>query len=116
MDRWAAGQTRRWAPAPGGATPRRAPGALLGAGRTRPPGGTRRRRGLRRRGRRGRPGGPPAGAPRASSRLTSSWRAAISLADAAGLGAVTMRRLARTLGVAPMTLYTYVPGKRSCST
>jgi AcrR family transcriptional regulator len=38
--------------------------------------------------------------------------AAISLADAAGLGAVTMRRLARTLGVAPMTLYTYVPGKR----
>ena len=37
--------------------------------------------------------------------------AAISLADAAGLEAVTMRRLARVLGVAPMTLYTYVPGK-----
>jgi len=36
---------------------------------------------------------------------------AISLADADGLEAVTMRRVAETLGVAPMTLYTYVPGK-----
>jgi AcrR family transcriptional regulator len=36
---------------------------------------------------------------------------AIDLADSAGLGAVTMRRLADTLGVAPMTIYTYVPGK-----
>lgn len=37
--------------------------------------------------------------------------AAVALADADGLDAVTMRRLARALGVAPMTIYTYVPGK-----
>jgi AcrR family transcriptional regulator len=36
---------------------------------------------------------------------------AIALADAHGLNAVTMRRLAAELGVATMTLYTYVPGK-----
>jgi AcrR family transcriptional regulator len=38
-------------------------------------------------------------------------RAAIELADAEGLDAVTMRRLAQRLDVTPMTLYTYVPGK-----
>ncbi|MCC3764598.1 TetR/AcrR family transcriptional regulator [Glycomyces sp. TRM65418] len=37
--------------------------------------------------------------------------AAIALADAEGLEAVTVRRLAQELGKAPMTLYTYVPGK-----
>jgi AcrR family transcriptional regulator len=37
--------------------------------------------------------------------------AAIVVADAEGLTAVTMRRVARALGVVPMTLYTYVPGK-----
>ncbi|MFJ8104374.1 TetR/AcrR family transcriptional regulator [Streptomyces sp. NPDC096132] len=36
---------------------------------------------------------------------------AIDLADAEGLDALTMRRVAQQLGVAPMTLYTYVPGK-----
>jgi AcrR family transcriptional regulator len=36
---------------------------------------------------------------------------ATALADRAGLEAVTMRRLARELGVATMSLYTYVPGK-----
>lgn len=36
---------------------------------------------------------------------------AVELADAEGLPAVTMRRLAQMLGVAPMSLYTYVPGK-----
>ncbi|SHN24726.1 TetR/AcrR family transcriptional regulator [Cryptosporangium aurantiacum] len=35
----------------------------------------------------------------------------ISLADAEGLEAVTMRRVATELAVAAMTLYTYVPGK-----
>lgn len=37
--------------------------------------------------------------------------AAIELADTAGLAAVTMRRVAAALDVAPMSLYTYVPGK-----
>lgn len=36
---------------------------------------------------------------------------AIALADEAGLEAVTMRQLAQRLGVAPMSLYTYVPGR-----
>ena len=38
-------------------------------------------------------------------------RAAIAIADRDGLEAVTMRRLADSLGVRPMALYTYVPGK-----
>ena len=37
--------------------------------------------------------------------------AAIDLADAEGPQAVSMRRVAQALGVAPMSLYTYVPGK-----
>jgi AcrR family transcriptional regulator len=37
--------------------------------------------------------------------------AAIALADTQGLGAVTMRAIAQVLGVVPMSLYTYVPGK-----
>ena len=37
--------------------------------------------------------------------------AAVELADAEGMAAVSMRRLARELGVAPMTLYGHVPGK-----
>ncbi|MBP0451392.1 TetR/AcrR family transcriptional regulator C-terminal domain-containing protein [Kitasatospora sp. RG8] len=36
---------------------------------------------------------------------------AIALADAEGVDAVTMRRVAQELGVSPMALYTYVPGK-----
>jgi AcrR family transcriptional regulator len=35
----------------------------------------------------------------------------LRLADAEGLDAVTMRQVARTLDVVPMTLYTYVPDK-----
>ncbi|WP_307872819.1 TetR/AcrR family transcriptional regulator [Paractinoplanes ovalisporus] len=35
----------------------------------------------------------------------------IALADAEGLEAVSMRRVAQELGVVPMTLYTYVPDK-----
>jgi AcrR family transcriptional regulator len=38
-------------------------------------------------------------------------RAAIELADADGLAALSMRRVADRLGVAVMSLYTYVPGK-----
>ena len=37
--------------------------------------------------------------------------AAIELADAEGLDALTMRRVAQQLTVVPMTLYTYVPDK-----
>jgi AcrR family transcriptional regulator len=37
--------------------------------------------------------------------------AAIAVADEDGLEGVTMRRLAGALGVRPMALYTYVPGK-----
>ncbi|MEU3560788.1 TetR/AcrR family transcriptional regulator [Kitasatospora sp. NPDC006786] len=36
---------------------------------------------------------------------------AIALADAEGADAVTMRRVAQELGLSPMALYTYVPGK-----
>jgi AcrR family transcriptional regulator len=38
-------------------------------------------------------------------------RAAIELADGAGLAALSMRRVAERLGVGTMSLYTYVPGK-----
>ena len=37
--------------------------------------------------------------------------AAIALADSDGLRSVTMRAVAHALGVVPMSLYTYVPGK-----
>jgi AcrR family transcriptional regulator len=37
--------------------------------------------------------------------------AAIALADASGIDALSMRALAERLGVSAMTLYTYVPGK-----
>ena len=37
--------------------------------------------------------------------------AAVRAADAEGLGAVSMRRLAGELGVPAMTLYSHVPGK-----
>ncbi|MEV4755160.1 TetR/AcrR family transcriptional regulator [Micromonospora sp. NPDC049559] len=37
--------------------------------------------------------------------------AATALADDEGFDALTMRRVAQTLRVSPMTLYTYVPGK-----
>ncbi|WP_249024638.1 TetR/AcrR family transcriptional regulator, partial [Couchioplanes caeruleus] len=43
--------------------------------------------------------------------LTQVVDAAIALADAEGLDAVSMRRVAQELGVVPMTLYTYVPDK-----
>jgi AcrR family transcriptional regulator len=52
----------------------------------------------------GRKGGPDLGVDRIV-------RAAIDLADAEGLQALSMRRVAERLGVGTMSLYTYVPGK-----
>jgi AcrR family transcriptional regulator len=49
--------------------------------------------------------------PRQGLSVDAVVTAATDLADTEGLAAVTMRRVAQTLGVAPMTLYTYVPGK-----
>ncbi len=37
--------------------------------------------------------------------------AAIAIADAEGIGAVTMRRIAQEIGAGAMSLYTYVPDK-----
>ena len=49
--------------------------------------------------------------PRSSLDVDRIVRAAIALADRSGLDAVSMRRVAAELGVAPMTLYGHVPGK-----
>ncbi|SNQ49607.1 TetR family transcriptional regulator [Frankia canadensis] len=56
------------------------------------------------------PAGPRRGPARGLT-LATVIDAAVALADREGLAAVTMRALARLLGVVPMTLYTYVPGK-----
>src|SRR3954453_21234715 len=39
------------------------------------------------------------------------FRAGLELVDREGIDALTMRRLARALGVAPMSIYTHVPNK-----
>jgi AcrR family transcriptional regulator len=49
--------------------------------------------------------------PRRALDVDAVVAAATALLDAAGAEALTMRRLATELGVAPMTLYTYVPGR-----
>ena len=53
----------------------------------------------------------PRHGPRQGLSIDAVVTSATQLADAEGLEAVTMRRVAAALGVAPMTLYTYVPGK-----
>jgi AcrR family transcriptional regulator len=53
----------------------------------------------------------PRHGPRQGLSIDAVVAAATQVADTEGLGAVTMRRVAKALGVAPMTLYTYVPGK-----
>ena len=49
--------------------------------------------------------------PRSSLDVDRLVSAAVGLADAEGLAAVSMRRVAAELGVPAMTLYGYVPGK-----
>lgn len=49
--------------------------------------------------------------PKAKFTVADVTRVAIALADAEGLGAVSMRRVAEQLGVTAMSLYTYVPSK-----
>jgi AcrR family transcriptional regulator len=53
----------------------------------------------------------PRHGPRQGLSVDAVVDAATELADGDGLDAVTMRRVAQVLGVVPMTLYTYVPGK-----
>ena len=53
----------------------------------------------------------PRHGPRQGLSVDAVVDAATELADGDGLDAVTMRRVAQGLGVVPMTLYTYVPGK-----
>ncbi|MCX5336348.1 MULTISPECIES: TetR/AcrR family transcriptional regulator [unclassified Streptomyces] len=53
----------------------------------------------------------PASAPRASLSLERIAAVAVEIADEEGAAAVTMRRLATKLGVAPMAAYRHVAGK-----
>ncbi|MET1071516.1 MAG: TetR/AcrR family transcriptional regulator [Umezawaea sp.] len=53
----------------------------------------------------------PRRGPRQGLTIDAVVDAATALADAEGLDAVTMRKVAAELGVVAMTLYTYVPGK-----
>ena len=54
---------------------------------------------------------PPRRGPRPRHSVDDVVEAAIAIADAGGLDAVTMRAVAERLGTSPMALYTYVPGK-----
>jgi AcrR family transcriptional regulator len=54
---------------------------------------------------------PPSRGPRPGLSVGQVVAAAVELADAEGLGALSMRRVADRLGVGTMSLYTYVPGK-----
>ncbi|ROO83522.1 TetR family transcriptional regulator [Actinocorallia herbida] len=54
---------------------------------------------------------PPSRGPKPTLRLDTITEAGIGLADAGGLAAVTMQRVAEQVGVTKMALYRYVPGK-----
>jgi AcrR family transcriptional regulator len=49
--------------------------------------------------------------PKPSRSVEEVVQAAIALADAEGLAALSVRRVAEALGLSPMSLYTYVPSK-----
>ncbi len=53
----------------------------------------------------------PARGPRQQLTVDRVVRAAIELADAEGLDALSMRKVAEPLGVSTMSIYTYVPGR-----
>src|SRR3954454_19495247 len=55
--------------------------------------------------------GPGRRGPKPSRSVDEVVAAAIALADAQGLGALSMRGVAQVLGLSPMSLYTYVPSK-----
>lgn len=54
---------------------------------------------------------PSARGPKPTLRLDEIVRTAIDIADRSGLEAVTMRKVAETLGFTTMSLYRHVPGK-----
>jgi AcrR family transcriptional regulator len=54
---------------------------------------------------------PPARGPKQALTVDEIVAMAIEVADAEGLGAVSMRKVAERLGKSAMGLYTYVPGK-----
>lgn len=55
--------------------------------------------------------GRSAHGPRQRHSIDEVVDAAIAIADESGIDAVTMRAVAARLGIAPMSIYTYVPGK-----
>ncbi|MFE1413742.1 TetR/AcrR family transcriptional regulator [Streptomyces sp. NPDC085524] len=57
------------------------------------------------------PAAKPARGPKRGLTLEAIARTGIGIADAEGLGAVSMQRVAGELGVTKMALYRYVPGK-----
>lgn len=57
------------------------------------------------------PAAVPRHGPARGLSLDTVVETATALADRDGVDALTMRQLARALGVAPMSLYTYIPGK-----
>lgn len=54
---------------------------------------------------------PPKRGPRPKVTLAEIVAAAIGIADAEGLEAVSTRRVAEAVGISPMSFYTHVPGK-----
>ncbi|MFL5298109.1 MAG: TetR/AcrR family transcriptional regulator [Phenylobacterium sp.] len=55
--------------------------------------------------------GPGRRGPKPSRSVDEVVAAAIAIADAEGLAALSIRRVAEALGLSPMSLYTYVPSK-----
>lgn len=54
---------------------------------------------------------PPKRGPKPKASLADIVGAAVALADAEGLEAVSTRRVAEAVGISPMSFYTHVPGK-----